>query len=94
MHVVVWNRGCEELWGLRSDETTGKVLTSLDVGLPLDEVRPLIGNAFVAPEGAGEALIEAVNRRGRKTRVRVICTSFKAREGSVAGALLLMEVVP
>ena len=25
MRVVVWNRGCEELWGLRADETTGEV---------------------------------------------------------------------
>ena len=23
MRVVVWNRGCEELWGLRAEETTG-----------------------------------------------------------------------
>lgn len=30
MRVVVWNRGCEELWGLRSDETVGAALTSLD----------------------------------------------------------------
>src|SRR5689334_10545193 len=31
MRVVVWNRGCEELWGLRADETVGRVLGSLDI---------------------------------------------------------------
>ena len=24
MRVVVWNRGSEELWGLRADETVGR----------------------------------------------------------------------
>ncbi|OBG29639.1 CheR family methyltransferase [Mycobacterium sp. 852002-51057_SCH5723018] len=93
MRVVVWNRGCEDLWGLRADETTGSMLTALDIGLPLDGVRPLIGNAFVDPDSAGEAVVEAFNRRGRPTRIRVLCTSFRSAGGTVAGALLLMEVV-
>ncbi|OSC25149.1 chemotaxis protein CheR [Mycobacterium vulneris] len=93
MKVVLWNRGCEELWGLRADETTGSGLTSLDIGLPLDAVRPLIGNAFVDPESSGDVVVEAVNRRGRPARVRIICTSFRSSEGTVGGALLLMEVV-
>jgi two-component system CheB/CheR fusion protein len=93
MRVVVWNRGCEELWGLRSTETTGMPLTALDIGLPLESIRPLIGNAFVDPESSGEALVDAVNRRGRPARVRVTCTSFRSSEESVAGALLLIEVV-
>lgn len=93
MRVVVWNRGCEELWGLRADETTGAALTSLDIGLSMDSVRPLIGSAFVDPESKGETVVEAVNRRGRPARVRVTCTSFRAPDGGVGGALLLMEVV-
>ncbi|HEY3996987.1 MAG TPA: CheR family methyltransferase [Mycobacterium sp.] len=93
MRVVVWNRGCEELWGLRADETTGTVFTTLDIGLPMDDVRPLIGNAFVDPDKAGECLVDAVNRRGRPTAVRVLCTGFQSRsDGVVNGALLLMEV--
>ncbi|BBX31644.1 chemotaxis protein CheR [Mycolicibacterium mageritense DSM 44476 = CIP 104973] len=91
MRVVVWNRHCEDLWGLRADETTGTVLTSLDVGLPLEPVRPLIGNAFVDSGQTGEVLLDAVNRRGRNIRVRVTCTAFRSAEGGVKGALLLME---
>lgn len=93
MRVAVWNRGCEELWGLRADETMGEPLTALDIGLPLDDVRPLIGNAFVDPDSSGEVVVDAVNRRGRDTRVRVSCTSFRSVGGAVGGALLLMEVV-
>jgi two-component system, chemotaxis family, CheB/CheR fusion protein len=91
--VVIWNRGCEELWGLRSDETTGLPLTALDMGLPMESVRPLIGNAFVDPDSSGETIIEAVNRRGRPARIRVICSSFQGTDATAAGALLLMEVL-
>ncbi|KUI39341.1 CheR family methyltransferase [Mycobacterium sp. GA-2829] len=93
MRVVVWNRGCEELWGLRADETTGELLVSLDIGLPLDEVKPLIGKAFVDSDTTGETVVDAVNRRGRPTKVRVMCTAFRAPEGTVDGALLLMEIL-
>ncbi len=91
MRVVVWNRGCEELWGLRADETSGEILTNLDFGLPMDTVRPLIGHAFVDTDNPGETVVEAVNRRGRSTQVRVICTSFQSPEGGMSGALLLMD---
>ncbi|MBV9721624.1 MAG: PAS domain S-box protein [Mycobacterium sp.] len=92
LRVVVWNRGCEDLWGLRADETTGQVLTNLDIGLPVDQVRPLIGNAFVDPLAPGEAIIDAVNRRGRPTQLRVTCTGFQsAPDDGINGALLLME---
>jgi two-component system CheB/CheR fusion protein len=95
MRVLVWNRGCEELWGLRADETTGQLLTALDLGLPVDQVRPLIGNAFVDPVDPGEAVIDAVNRRGRPTQVRVTCTGLQsAPESGINGALLLMEAHP
>jgi two-component system CheB/CheR fusion protein len=93
MKVVLWNRGCEELWGLRSDETVGTGLTALDIGLPLDSVRPLIGNAFVDPDSAGETEVDTVNRRGRPARVRITCTSFRSAAGAVGGAMLLIEVV-
>jgi len=93
MRVVVWNRGSEDLWGLRADETAGSKLTGLDIGLPMDTVRPLIGNAFVDSDTSAETVVDAVNRRGRAARVRVTCTSFRSGDGAVGGALLLMEVV-
>ncbi len=93
MRVVVWNRGCEELWGLRAEETTGRPFTTLDIGLPMEALRPLIGNAFVDPDSNGEATVEAVDRRGRKATIRVGCASFRTREGGAGGALLLMEIL-
>ena len=94
MRVVVWNRGCEELWGLRSEEAVGLPLNSLDIGLPMDDIKPLIGNAFVELEMTSEAVIDAVTRRGRPAKVRVTCGPFRSPDGSPDGALLLMEVQP
>jgi two-component system CheB/CheR fusion protein len=91
MQVVEWNRCSEELWGLRSEEVVGNALTGLDIGLPIDELKSLIGNAFVDPEATGETRIEAVNRRGKKVALRVTCSSFRSAAGSISGALLLME---
>lgn len=92
MRVVLWNRGCEELWGLRADEVVGSSLASLDIGLPTDNVKPLIGQAFVDPGITNEAVVDAVTRRGRQARVRVTCTGFRSAEKAVNGALLLMEL--
>ncbi|PRC54874.1 chemotaxis protein CheR, partial [Mycobacterium sp. ITM-2017-0098] len=65
MRVAAWNRGCEDMWGLRSGEAVGKFLGQLDIGIPVDGLKPLIGNAFVDAEAAGELSVEAVNRRGK-----------------------------
>jgi two-component system CheB/CheR fusion protein len=91
MRVLVWNRGCEELWGLRSEETTGSVLFSLDFGLPMEEVKPLIGKALVDVDSFGDTILDAVNRRGRSGRIRVTCAALRAPDDTVNGAVLLLD---
>jgi two-component system, chemotaxis family, CheB/CheR fusion protein len=93
MCVALWNQGCEELWGVRSDEIIGRPLQTLDIGLPIEEVKPLIGRVFVDPDSTEVAVVDAINRRGKATRVRLTCTAFRTTEDSANGALLLMEVV-
>jgi two-component system CheB/CheR fusion protein len=39
------------------------MLTALDFGLPIDDVKQLIGNAFVHPDSFGEVTVAAINRR-------------------------------
>jgi two-component system CheB/CheR fusion protein len=90
MRIVVWNRGCEDLWGIRSDEAVGAPLGGLDIGLPMAEVKPLIGRAFVDADATEETVVEAMNRRGRTIALRVTCRAF-VNGGTVDGALLLME---
>lgn len=59
----------------------------------VENVRPLIGNAFVGPDSSGETVVDAANKRRRPTRVRVRSTSFPDPQGGVGGSLLLMEVL-
>jgi two-component system CheB/CheR fusion protein len=91
MRVIAWNSGSAELWGVRTDETVGKPLGQLDIGMPMDSVKPLIGTAYVDPDAMGQTSVQAVNRRGRHITVLVTCSSFRAADGTVNGALLLME---
>ena len=72
LHVTVWNRMAAELWGLREDEVRGKNFMGLDIGLPVEKLRPLL-RACVAGEGDGAGVVEAVNRRGKPIRCAVHC---------------------
>ena len=67
------------------------MLTALDIGLPTDHIKPLIGQAFVGPDVTGETAVEAVTRRGKPAHVRLLCSAFRAVDGAVNGALLLMN---
>ena len=40
LHVQVWNARSEDLWGLRMEEVRDKNLLGLDIGLPLDRIKP------------------------------------------------------
>ncbi|MEV6611922.1 CheR family methyltransferase [Kutzneria sp. NPDC051319] len=91
MRVIVWNRGSQELWGLRRDEADGQHLLNLDIGLPLSELRPLVRAALSDAETVGEISIAAVNRRGRHVSVRVVASPLRNRDGGVNGAILVLE---
>src|SRR5262247_2742991 len=38
-NVIMWNPEASEMWGLREDEVQGRALMSLDIGLPVDQLR-------------------------------------------------------
>jgi two-component system CheB/CheR fusion protein len=94
MRVTAWNRGCENMWGLRTEEVVGNSFSELDIGIPVAELKPLIGNAFVDSEASGDITVEAVNRRGRNITVRVTVSSFQGGTDTISGALLLMQDSP
>ena len=91
MRVTVWNRGAEDLWGLRRDEVEGVHLLSLDVGFPLSDLRPMLGSALVDPSFTTDIQMSAVNRRGREIDVRLVCSALRNSAGVSQGALVLME---
>ncbi|GAB3878788.1 hypothetical protein GCM10029964_029990 [Kibdelosporangium lantanae] len=91
MRVLVWNRGAEDLWGLRRDEAVGEHLLNLDIGLPVGELRPSVRAAMVQPSYEQVHSLDAVNRKGRRTTIKVVVGALRGPGGQVNGAILTME---
>jgi two-component system, chemotaxis family, CheB/CheR fusion protein len=91
MRILAWNRGAENLWGLRQEEAKGEHLLNLDIGLPLGELRPVVREALTDAAFDTVLRMKAVNRRGRPIAVRVVCGSLRSPSGLVQGAILVME---
>ena len=91
LQVQMWNRRAEDLWGLRREEAVGQHLLNLDIGLPTDQLRPLIRQTLSEPSVPLTIELKAVNRRGRTIDLRVLSKALTAPDGQATGAILLME---
>jgi two-component system CheB/CheR fusion protein len=92
LQVQVWNRRAENLWGMRREEAMGQHFLNLDIGLPVDRIRPLLRQALNDGADPHELQVPAVNRRGRAVSVRVICTALHPAGAALpTGAILVME---
>ncbi|HET6815756.1 MAG TPA: CheR family methyltransferase [Mycobacteriales bacterium] len=91
--ITAWNRRAEDLWGLRQSEVVGQHLLNLDIGLPLEQLRPLVRASLSGVEERPELESEAVNRRGRRIQVRVTCSPLARADSGVAGAIVLIDEV-
>jgi two-component system CheB/CheR fusion protein len=92
MQVQAWNRCAEDLWGLRRDEAVGQHFLNLDIGLPTDQLRPMIRRVLAGASGTQEIRLRAVNRRGRTVEVQVIGAPLSRDGEDATGAILVMEV--
>jgi two-component system CheB/CheR fusion protein len=92
LRVDVWSRGAEDLWGVRSEEVVGTPFLDLDIGLSLggleDSIRSVAGGV-----GVLEKVVEAVDRRGKALRCRVVCQPLLSQEMSLTGVVVTMERV-
>lgn len=91
LRVIAWNRGAEDLWGVRRDEAEGQHLFNLDIGLPVADLRQVVRQALSDASFLTEVKLEAVNRKGRGVVVRVVCSSLRSNLGKPNGAILVME---
>ena len=90
-HIRVWNRKAEDLWGLRADEVEGMAFQNLDIGLPVERLKPAVRACIEGKSEHEEEVLEAVNRRGRAIQCRVTATPFLGTGRDVRGAVLVME---
>jgi two-component system, chemotaxis family, CheB/CheR fusion protein len=91
LRVLAWNSQAAELWGLREEEVDGKHLLNLDIGLPLERIRPLLRNCIGGDSENQPIMVDAVNRRGKSIRCQVTCTPLMDGGNGIRGAILLME---
>jgi two-component system CheB/CheR fusion protein len=91
MRILAWNRGAEDLWGLRHDEAAGQHLLNLDIGLPVAEIQPAVRSALQDDKFDTTVQLAAVNRRGRRIALRVRCGALRSPSGAVQGCILIME---
>jgi two-component system, chemotaxis family, CheB/CheR fusion protein len=94
MRVRIWDGRSEDLWGLRADEVMGESFLGLDIGLPVGKLAAAIRDCIAGGERFGDVLLEAVNRRGRHIRCRVMSSALLGAGKARQGAILMMEEVP
>ena len=94
LRVLVWNHGSEDLWGVRQEEVQGQHFLNLDIGLPVDQVRPALRQAMSSEDGARTTMVDATNRRGRPLRCRVTCSPLVDNDKTVRGVIVVVEPQP
>jgi two-component system, chemotaxis family, CheB/CheR fusion protein len=90
--VRSWNKGAEELWGLRAEEVSNQPFFQLDFGLPTGEVRGIVNECLSTSRRTGPIQVAAINRIGRGITCTVTCSPLKGNSDG-EGAVLLMEEV-
>jgi two-component system CheB/CheR fusion protein len=92
--VQIWNDQARELWGVTSEEAEDQHFLSLDLGLPVEELKSPIRACLAGDDGRHEMILPATNRRGRAFQCRVICLPLGGRrDGGVSGVIMMMEPV-
>jgi two-component system, chemotaxis family, CheB/CheR fusion protein len=93
-HVQIWNGQAREMWGVSPDEAADQHLFALEIGLPVDQLKAPLRACLSGESQREELVLDAVNRRGRAFRCRVVCLPLHGTgDGNISGAILLMEPV-
>jgi two-component system, chemotaxis family, CheB/CheR fusion protein len=69
----------------------GAHFLTLDIGLPTDQLQPVIRRILTDGGGPLDVELAALNRRGNAIRVRIETMGPTDSTGQVIGAVLLME---
>jgi two-component system, chemotaxis family, CheB/CheR fusion protein len=91
LRVTVWGPGAHDLWGLRSDEATGRGFTELDIGLPAGDLVPLLRRTLAGQPARAKAVVQAMNRRGRPVTMLVECFLLHSDDDAHEGVIVVMN---
>jgi two-component system CheB/CheR fusion protein len=87
--VRTWNRGAQDMWGLRTDEAVDHPFFELDFGLPTAQLRAAVQDCLATGQRQQLLELHAVNRLGRGIVSSVACSPLDGRANQ--GVVLLME---
>jgi two-component system CheB/CheR fusion protein len=90
LKVVSWNRWSENAWGLREEEAFEQTFTSLDIGLPVQQLEQALRGA-VMDAASSELMLDALDRRGRRMRCRVRVSPLVYPDRNTQGAMIVVE---
>ena len=91
--VMWWNKGAEDLWGVRQEEASHRRLPDLDIGLPLDELDAGFKKILDGTERRIDLTVDARNRRGKPVECRVSLAPLMSRNDSaVQGVIILTDI--
>ncbi len=93
LNVIEWNRRAQDMWGLRPEEVQGQSFLTLDIGLPLDQLRGPMRVSLIG-ENPEPITVEATNRRGRRIRCRITFSPLLDPHAGRRGIILMMEEMP
>jgi two-component system, chemotaxis family, CheB/CheR fusion protein len=92
--VQLWNGNSEDLWGLRAEEVEGEDLLTLDIGLPVAELKQPLEDALSSAASSmnSDLVFEAINRRGRTFQCEVrVMPLVSGKQGLYGGIVLMRE---
>lgn len=90
LQVIGWNYKSEDQWGLRADEVKSKHLLNLDIGLPVDKLRPAI-KACLGGAEREEVVLDTTNRRGKAIHCRILCSPLVGLDPEPRGVIMMIE---
>ena len=89
--VLTWNPEASEQWGLRTNEVEGHSLLTLDIGLPVEQLRAPVRAILSRTSPYEEIVLETTNRRGKAIQCRITCTPLIGSDTNISGVILLIE---
>lgn len=91
--ILSWNRWSENAWGLRAEDVLGTNFDTLDIGLPVQAMRDVLGSVQYGDEDQAETVVEGLDRRGRRIVCRVRISGLLDDNGGSQGLVLVFRDV-
>ena len=91
LHILIWNRKAEDMWGLRFDEVFSNHFMSLDIGLPIEQLRQPLREILNSGAISQEVILNSINFRGKAIECQIILTPLNNSTSDIQGVILLME---